>query len=303
MLRTLKRKAVALLNRTRLRVPKLSWSMLVSLYRYAQLVEVVRVLRSRHGCPWDQKQTLQDMLPYLKEEAAEIYDAARYIQEGDHEPFAREIGDLLFVLTFLIEICHEVGAFVRSLPAQSLVEKLVRRHPHVFSDAPNDQQSIRETWQQIKQQERSESFRPRSILERAKPSLSALREAQNVGKAVASVGFDWPTLEQVWSKVCEEVEELRDEFFSEEKGQKERQSQELGDLLFALTNLARHLQLDSETSLREATEKFRRRFSFVETTIHQQNRALEQTSLQEMEELWQEAKKQPSLPPTPPRQI
>ncbi len=300
MLTRLKRKATALWNLTRLRFPAPSWSMLCTLYQHAQMIQVVRILRSRHGCPWDRKQTFDSFLPYLKEEAAEVYEAARHIEERGYDSFAHEMGDLLFVMTFLIEICEEAGAFVKSLPASSLVEKMVRRHPHVFSDAPNDTKSIKETWQVIKKQEREQSPRPLSIIEKVKPSLSALKEAQNIGKLVATVGFEWPSLKEVWDKVREEVDELGVELQQqmERKGKadpplQKRQKEELGDLFFSLTNLARHLKIDSEQALRDASEKFRRRFRYIETSLQQEARSLEQASLEEMEELWQQAKKIP----------
>lgn len=311
----LKRRAFALLNHVQLRLPVFSWSTLCSAYRYAQLVQTVRILRSRRGCPWDQKQTFADMLPYLQEEVAEVYQAVRQMEQGDPVSFAQETGDLLFVVTFLVVLCEEAGLFALSLPTRSLVEKMVRRHPHVFSDAPNDLESIRIQWQQIKQQEQqAKSKHPSStmpsIFDKLKPSLSILSEAQQIGETVARVGFDWPDVQEVWNKVCEEMEELRIELsprpgftpseapnsrntqlaVSDDTDRRTRQQQELGDLLFTLTNLARHLSIDSAQALRDACDKFKRRFHYIEQQLHQRQQTIESSSLETLEELWKQAK-------------
>lgn len=298
MLSKFKRQMVARWNLTKVRFPTLSWSTLLTLYRYAQLIQVVRVLRGRHGCPWDRKQTLEDFLPYLKEEAAEVYAAVRELEEGNPEPFAHEMGDLLFVMTFITILCDEASLFDMAKPAQSLVEKMIRRHPHVFDIASNDPEAIRKEWQRIKAEEKRGKPEPKTIFAKLKPSLSALSEAQNIGKLVAKFGFDWPTIEQVWDKVCEEVEELRHELSEHSKASngidgseiRERQKQELGDLLFALTNLARHLAIDAEQALRDASAKFRRRFRYIEQQLARRNQRLQDTPLNEMEAIWQEAK-------------
>ncbi|TNE49645.1 MAG: nucleoside triphosphate pyrophosphohydrolase [Deltaproteobacteria bacterium] len=299
MLSLVKRHLIARWNRTKLRFPIPSWSTLLTLYRYAQLIQVVRILRSRNGCPWDRKQTLEEFLPYLKEEAAEVYAAVKELEEGNADPFAHEMGDLLFVMTFIMVLCDEADLFSLSYPGQTLVEKMVRRHPHVFDVASKNLDAIREQWQRIKAEERQDKPAPATVFAKLKPSLSALSEAQNIGKLVAKLGFDWPHLDQVWDKVVEEVEELRQELSAHlssnsngvhDAGVQDRQQQELGDLLFALTNLARHLAIDAEQALRDASAKFRRRFRYIEKQLSKRNQTFQDTSLDEMEAIWQDAK-------------
>lgn len=313
LLARLQLRAKALLNHIELRLPWFSWSNLSAAYRYMQLVQTVRILRGRRGCPWDQKQTFADILPYLQEEVAEVYTAVKNIELGDPESFAHETGDLLFVVTFLVILCEEAGLFALSFPARTLVEKMIRRHPHVFSDAPNDTDSIRSQWKQIKQQElqqkqqkRPSLFRPfASVFDQLKPSMSPLTEAQQIGELVGRVGFDWPDTQSVWKKVVEEIDELHTEISlpptpsahispppssPQQEEIHARQHEELGDLLFTLANLARHLNVDSTQSLRDACDKFRRRFQYMELQLHERHTSLESTPAESLEKLWQQAK-------------
>jgi ATP diphosphatase len=292
-------------------------------YHFAQMIEMVRVLRGPEGCPWDRKQQLRDFLPFLKEEALEVLLAGHEALEGDHEHFEEELGDLFFVMLFVSRLCEEQGQFSAADSLQGIVAKMLRRHPHVFADAPRDQASIKQNWQRIKAEEkrlkreqRKRAGKPvdaeyddgfKSILQGAHTSWGALDNALEVSKRVVKVGFEWPNVWNVWDKVLEEVEELREVLpepdapisqarrdgptLIEHPELQQRQRDELGDLLFTLVNLGRHLGIDAEEALRTTCQRFASRFLFIEKQLHVDGKRLEDTPLEELEALWQQAKR------------
>lgn len=309
-----KRKAIAMVQRTRVRFPFLSFHTWKSAYRFAQVSEIVRILRGPEGCPWDQKQELSDFLPFLREEALETWSAGRAaLHSQEFDSFAEEMGDLHFVLLFLSHLTDEQGAFSTEDALHSIVRKMIRRHPHVFSDAPRDEASIKKAWKRIKAEEKADALRNQSsmhktsILEGVTEDWSALRVALDVSRRVVHVGFEWPDVWDVWNKLEEEIEELKevlpkstvDSSSIDAKGNalgweqsalRQRQLEELGDVLFTLVNLGRHLGLDCEEALREQCIRFTGRFQYIEDQLALRGQCVEETPLDALEELWQEAK-------------
>ncbi|WP_422408980.1 MULTISPECIES: nucleoside triphosphate pyrophosphohydrolase [unclassified Endozoicomonas] len=247
------------------------------------------------GCPWDLEQNFTTIAPYTLEETCEVLEA---IASEDFENLREELGDLLFQVVFHSRMAEEAGLFDFHQVAAGLVEKMVRRHPHVFPDgtlesrmSPNDDTTsdqVVESWQAIKQKEKlargektSESAMP-SKLPAALPSLTRAFKLQ---KAAAKVGFDWPEVEPVFDKIQEEMEEIR-EAVREQQGN-DRIAEEIGDLMFACVNLARHLSVDAELSLRKASDKFEKRFRTMELRAAEEGHEFHQLTLEEMEAYWQ----------------
>ena len=251
------------------------------------LLQIVDRLRAPDGCPWDKKQTLPSMAPHLLEEAYECMDALR--QEEDGETIG-ECGDLLMNLFLIGRIGEDEGRFSMADVAGKVSEKLVRRHPHVFGEEKaSDAGEALERWEAVKQEERAEMGEDadRSALSGVPGELPALLRAYRVGEKAAAVGFDWPEAAGPLDKIEEEFGELRSEI---EAGQPdlERTAAELGDLLFALVNLARHLGLNPEMALRGTIDRFESRFRQVETSLG--DRMGRGATLAEMEEAWDAAK-------------
>jgi ATP diphosphatase len=255
------------------------------------------------GCPWDIKQTYQSIVPHTLEEAYEVADA---IDKKDYEHLKEELGDLLFQVIFYSQIGKEDKHFDFLDIVDALVTKLVRRHPHVFptgelrsetNSAPLTDDEISGRWEQIKQQERDDKEAKQALLEKKSTdigllddiptALPALQRAEKLQKRAATVGFDWPETIQVLDKIEEEIAELREALI---EGDRAHIQDEMGDVLFAMTNLARHINVKSEIALRGTNEKFVRRFSFIESSLKNAGRSLEDASLEEMEGLWQGAK-------------
>ena len=256
-----------------------------------RLLDIMARLRDPEtGCPWDIKQTFSTIVPYTIEEAYEVADA---IDKGDIEGLKDELGDLLLQVVFHARMAEEAGAFVFDDVVRAIADKLVRRHPHVFGDLIADEEGLRSNWEAQKEQERMERASKRghsiSVLDDVPTALPALTRAEKLQKRAARVGFDWPQTTEVLDKIGEEITELRTEI--DRNGAPERLLDETGDLLFALVNLARHLKIDPETALRQANSKFTRRFSFIEKELAAERRTPSQASLQEMEDLWEAAKK------------
>ena len=241
------------------------------------------------GCPWDLEQDFATIAPYTIEEAYEVADA---IERGEHEDLKDELGDLLFQVVFHAQMASEKDLFDFEDVARAISAKMVRRHPHVFADgAVENAEAQTSAWEAHKAQERAEKDRRgnHGLLDDIPVALPALVRARKLGKRAALVGFDWADAEGVRAKVEEELGEL-DEALS---GAREPQAleEELGDLLFALANLGRHLGLHAEEALQRANRKFLRRFGFIEKTLGNQRRSLEEASLEEMEALWNQSKK------------
>lgn len=229
---------------------------------FESLLAVMDRLRGEGGCPWDREQTRDSLKPYLIEEAYEVVEA---LEEGQQEAIVEELGDLLFQIVFHAQIGRERGEFTMADLLQRLTRKMVRRHPHVFGN--RTVRSAKEAlaqWESIKQSEAVGDGKPRSVLDGVPRSLPALLWAQRTQVKAARVGFDWNSAETAWKKVREEIGEL-DEALG--RGDRAQMREELGDLLFSLVNVARLLDLDAEDCLRQAVQKFRRRFTEMEAEM------------------------------------
>lgn len=263
----------------------------------SQLLAVMARLRSPSGCPWDREQTHASLKRYLVEETYELLDA---IDAEDDEALVEELGDVLLQVVFHATIAAETGRFTMQDVIDTLTEKLIRRHPHVFGDAEaDDAAAVSRLWAQIKRQETSpgDSDTPggASILDSIPRHLPALMEAEKLQQRAARVRFEWDDADGAWEKVREELGELQSAVKTHRAGGSDagqRQvTEEFGDVLFALVNVARYVHVDPEQSLRDANAKFRRRFRHIEQRAAQQGRDLEQMSLAEMDALWEEAKR------------
>ncbi len=251
-----------------------------------RLLAIMSRLRDpKTGCPWDREQNFASIAPYTIEEAYEVADA---IERNDLGDLKSELGDLLFQVVFHAQLASEQGAFTFDDIVHAISEKLERRHPHVFADAKIESaQAQNAAWEEHKRKERASRSADASVLEDVPVGMPALTRAAKLGKRVSSVGFDWPSTDGVFDKIEEEIAELRTARASQ--SQSEIQA-ELGDLLFSIANLGRHWQVDLETALRQTNAKFERRFRYVETALKQQGKTLQQSTLAEMDALWDEAK-------------
>jgi tetrapyrrole methylase family protein/MazG family protein len=256
---------------------------------FGELVAVMARLRdSEKGCPWDLKQSHETLKPYVIEEAHEVIDA---IDSGDSDKLCEELGDLLLQVVFHAQLAAEDGVFDTEDVCAGIVEKLIRRHPHIFGDATADSaEEVLTNWQAIKATEKGNEDR-KSILDGVPKSFPALLAALETSKRVVKVGFEWPDVGGVLDKVEEEFAELRAEI-ERDNTPKERIASELGDLLFTLVNVARRLQIDPEEALRGQVKRFSRRFRHIEVRARENNTAVDALTLPEMEVFWQEAKAQ-----------
>ncbi len=256
--------------------------------RFAELVRLIARLRAPGGCPWDREQTHQSLKPMTLEEAYEVLEA---IDDGDDAGLAGELGDLLLQVVFHAQIAADEGRFTIREVVQGVSEKMVRRHPHVFGDrsAATSGEVLRH-WEAIKAAEQAagRGGAPASMLDSVSGRVPALMEAFQLTTKVSRVGFDWPDVASLVEKLDEEVRELKEELAAEDGAQ--RAAEEVGDLLFVLVNVARLLGQDPESALRAANRKFRRRFLYVEERLRSTGRAPADSTLAEMEALWQEAK-------------
>ncbi|MEO1038138.1 MAG: nucleoside triphosphate pyrophosphohydrolase [Pseudomonadota bacterium] len=253
-----------------------------------RLTALMTVLRDReHGCPWDVEQTFATIAPYTIEEAYEVADA---IERDDMSALRDELGDLLFQVIFHSQMAQESGAFSFDDVALAIVDKMVRRHPHVF-EAPDGRDAEAQThaWEAIKAAERAAKGEneAQSLLDDLPLALPALVRAEKLQKRAARAGFDWPTAERVFDKLDEEITELKQAIV---EGDQAHITEELGDLLFVVANLGRKLGAQSEDSLRAANAKFERRFKYIEARLAAVGRSADEADLDEMEALWSEAK-------------
>jgi tetrapyrrole methylase family protein / MazG family protein len=247
----------------------------------AALAETIAVLRSPEGCPWDREQTPQSMRADFLEEASEVLDA---LDRGDEDSLREELGDMLYHLVMQAQMAAEEEAFRLTDVIAGIEAKLRRRHPHVWGDwKVADSDEVVRNWEMIKQDEKGN--RPASQLDNVPQSLPALARSQKIQNKVAKVGFDWPNVAGVYEKLHEELGELQAAATSSER------QAELGDLLFVLVNLARWLDVDAESALREANGRFSRRFALVEQIAQERNLDLAQMDLTALDVLWQEAKR------------
>jgi MazG family protein len=253
------------------------------------LMEAVRVmarLRAPDGCAWDREQTHESLKQYLLEESAELFDA---LEDGDDRAIADELGDVFLQVLFHAQIASEQGRFDMQDVARGLCEKLVRRHPHVFGEAEAETAArVLEQWDQIKQGERADRGEvPKSALHGVPRHLPALHRAYKIQKKAAKVGFDWPTSEGVYAKIAEELAEVRE---ASESGSPEDVAEEIGDLLFAVTNLSRFLGHFPEEALHATVRKFERRFTRIEDWLSEAGREPGACSLEDLDSLWERAK-------------
>lgn len=250
-----------------------------------RLINLMAKLRSDTGCPWDKEQTFETIAPYTIEEAYEVRQA---IHEGDMDALKEELGDLMFQVVFHSQMASEENAFNLPEVCDALTEKMVRRHPHVFEkgdDRTAEEQTI--AWEEVKARERANNEKTEGILDNVPLALPALMRAEKLQKRAARVGFDWPDLQGVTDKISEEARELAEAAKSAVIDDIE---DELGDLLFAVTNLARKLKIDPEKALRRTNDKFTTRFQKIESYADESGLSLEDMSLDEMEIQWQKAK-------------
>ncbi|MFA7619067.1 MAG: nucleoside triphosphate pyrophosphohydrolase [Thiohalomonadaceae bacterium] len=251
-----------------------------------ELLAVMARLRDpQSGCPWDREQTFATVAPYTIEEAYEVADA---IERGDIHDLKDELGDLLFQVVFHARMAEEQGLFSFADVVAAIVTKMERRHPHVFGEAhigSAAEQTV--AWEAQKARERAGKGGHASALDGITRALPALTRAEKLQKRAARVGFDWPDVGGVLAKIEEELQEVRSEIAA---GDLEALRGEIGDLLFACANLARHAAVDAESALRATNAKFERRFRFVETALRERGKRPEDADLMEMDALWDEAK-------------
>ena len=264
---------------------------------FDRLVTIMATLRAPDGCPWDREQTIDTLKPFVLEETYEVLEA---IDRHDHAALCEELGDFVFEAVFLAQLESEAGHFSIADSLTSVADKLVRRHPHVFAregeDAAVDSpERVRTRWEEIKAQERSTnaaSEKSKTLLSGIAPTLPALLRAFHIGTRAASVGFDWAGAGDVVEKIQEEVNELREviDGGATRPIDQARAEEEMGDLLFAIANLARKLNIEPETALRKANDKFTRRFGTLQRSVASSGRAMKDMTLEELEREWQSSK-------------
>ena len=255
--------------------------------KFQKLVEIMARLRGPGGCPWDREQTFDTIKPYTLEETYEVLDA---IDRRDWPDLAEELGDFLLQAVFYAQMASEQGLFEIADALDAINEKLILRHPHVFGEESAETAGdVKRRWDQIKAAEKKKKGKEHGgLLDPVPRSLPALVEGQQIASRAAGVGFDWQNAEQVIDKLYEELTEFDE---ARLKGAHEELEDELGDMLFVLVNLARFVKVDPEQALRRTNAKFRRRFAHVERRLAERGKKLEQSNIEEMEELWQEAKR------------
>ena len=253
--------------------------------RFGELVDIMARLRGVGGCPWDREQTHESIKPYLLEETYEVLEA---IDERDPGKLREELGDLLLQVVFHAQMADEAGTFDIAEVIGSINEKLRRRHPHVFGEVKADTaQEVLFNWEQIKQRERRQAKQSASALDGVPKELPALLRAHRLQEKASRVGFDWKEADEVLRKVEEEMRELRQAMGGQASAQVEA---ELGDLLFALVNLSRFIAVNPEDALRKTIARFISRFRYIEEALAQKGASLKDTTLEQMDALWDEAK-------------
>jgi len=249
--------------------------------QFEELVNIVSRLRAPDGCPWDREQTNHTLLPYFVEE---VYEAIESIDDGDWDLVKEELGDILLHIVFQASIAEDEKNFQIIDSLDNINKKLINRHPHVFGDAKAEAAfHAKQNWEAEKHKEKGRESR----LDGVPNSLPSLIRAQRLQQKASYAGFDWEKIEQVWGKVNEEIIELKE---AEISGNNQHIEEEIGDLLFAIVNLSRHLNISSEDALRKTNQKFIRRFKKVEEGIKAKGKKLIEASLEEMDSIWNEAK-------------
>lgn len=250
--------------------------------RFAKLVKIMERLRGDDGCPWDKEQTPESLKPFLIEEAYEVIEA---LDEKDSAKLKEELGDLLYQILFHAQIAKEKGEFDINGILDASIEKMTRRHPHVFGDKKaRDSKEVLVHWEETKKKEKRNR---KSVLEGVPKELPALLRAHQLQSRAARVGFDWKKIDQVFDKVEEEISEFKEAYRNKER---ERMEDELGDIFFSLVNVARFLEVNPEDALRSAIGRFITRFSYIEEVAAAEGRSLSSLTIDEMERLWNKAK-------------
>ncbi len=249
---------------------------------FEELIDVVRKLRAPEGCPWDREQTSSSLLPYFLEEAYEVIES---VDNEEWDTLREELGDILLHVVFQALIAEEQGLFYLSESLKGINDKLIRRHPHVFGDKKADAAFYaKQNWEAQKHKEKKRSSR----LDGVPPNLPGLVRAQRLQEKASYVGFDWDRIEQVWDKVHEEIIELKE---AETQGVRDHMEEEIGDVLFAIVNLSRNLNISAEDALRKTNGKFIRRFKHIEDELKRRKKPIEEATLEEMDAIWEEVKK------------
>jgi MazG family protein len=255
--------------------------------KFQKLVEIMARLRGPGGCPWDREQTFDTIKPYTLEETYEVLDA---IDRRDWKELSEELGDFMLQAVFYAQMASEQGLFTIEDALEAINQKLLRRHPHVFGgESASTAADVKRIWGEVKAAEKKEKGTAEaSILGSVPRTLPALVEAQQIASRAAGVGFDWENPDQVIEKLHEELAEFDQ---ARRKDSTEELEDELGDMLFVLVNLARFVKVDPEQALRKTNAKFRRRFGYIERVLAERGRTLDEATIDEMESLWQEAKR------------
>jgi MazG family protein len=255
--------------------------------KFQQLVEIMARLRGPNGCPWDREQNFDTIKAYTLEETYEVLDA---IDRRDWDELREELGDFLLQAVFYAQMAEEQKLFGITDALDAINQKLIRRHPHVFGEETADTAGdVKRIWGEVKAAEKKEKGKDeQSLLASVPRAMPALVEAQQIASRAAGVGFDWETAEQVIEKLHEELGELAE---ARRGASHEELEGEIGDLLFVLVNLARFVKVDPEQALRRTNAKFRERFGYIERKLAERGKKLSESNIEEMEELWQEAKR------------
>ena len=252
-------------------------------YDFSKLKSIIKRLRAPDGCPWDRKQTEESLVPQFLEEVYELVDA---IYEKDPEKIKEELGDVLLHIVFQIIMAEEKRAFSENDVFKEIVDKIIRRHPHVFGDLKTDDISlIDKNWEEIKKKEKGKENR--KFLDGIPKHLPALLRAYKLTKKVAKIGFDWPHAANIFEKIREENNELEEALMW---GDKDKIEEEVGDVLFMIVNLCRYFKINPESALMKTNKKFVKRFSFIEENVN-----IEESNLKEMDKYWEKAKKEQNL--------
>ncbi|SES22809.1 tetrapyrrole methylase family protein / MazG family protein [Gracilibacillus ureilyticus] len=254
-------------------------------HQFFRLREVVATLRGPGGCPWDQKQTHESLKKYLIEETYEVLEA---IDREDDEAIAEELGDVLLQVMLHSQIAEESGYFTIEQVINSITEKMIRRHPHVFGDTVvQDENDVMVNWEAIKKQEKQHT--EESLLDNITKGLPAMLMAEEIQKKAAKVGFDWDNAEDMWAKVEEEINEWKEAISTNDE---KEMAKEFGDILFAMINIARYYKINPETALLLTNEKFKKRFHFVEQSVKASNKDWDSFTLEQLDKFWEEAKQE-----------
>jgi len=257
-----------------------------ALDRFEKLLVIIERLRNPEGgCPWDIRQTKEDVGRYLLDETYEVLEA---IGKGSPDAIREELGDLLFMILFLSRIAEEEGLFGIDGVLDDIAAKMIRRHPHVFANSTvKDAAEVKRNWDQIKRDVEKRGEGAPSILSRIPRAMPALLRAQKITGEAAKVGFDWDSSQGVMAKIEEEMGEFRDALA---EGNPDRVCEEIGDILFSIVNLGRHLKINSEEALSAANRKFEERFLYIEDRLRERGKDPASSTLEEMDALWEEAK-------------